>query len=379
MSEKDLQADFVYFHYASPADSSFMYKKIGLNIPTDIFYIDDGIKENFFVPAFEYDYLKKYSKHPGINKLDELSGFGKNYFDSIINFLKQKNKTIKVPPVFPSWLLMKMLKNKIEVEIDNFYFLKSSLYKNIEEIKIIKKTANGAKDCTKYIESVLSTVSIKNKFIYYKGEKLSAKLLANMIGVFLLNRNIKSEFTTVACGEFSYYPHCQIDHFLRQGKPIIIDLGVRDIDNGYYVDVSRTYCIGKPENDKFVNLYETIKNVKSGLEDGACPGRLISEVYREAASLMSEHGIKITKSNLNSSSDLICHHSLGHGVGRDLHELPIIDENATVNFEKNMVIAIEPGAYIKGCGGIRIEDTYLITEKGAENLTAGKYNFLIKK
>jgi len=376
----DSHKNIIYFHYASPANSSFMYKKLGLNIPTNIFYINDGEEEVFYVPFFEYDYLKKYSKNPSIKSISELAGFKKNYFDAIINFLKEKRKVIKIPALFPAWLLVKMLKNEVNVEVDNFYFLKPLLHKSIEEIKMIRKTADGVKDCIEYVENVFSSVVCKNKFIYYKRKKLSAKLLSDMIGTFLLNRNIKSEFITVACGEFSYYPHCQINHFLQPNKPIIIDLGVRDIDNGYYVDVSRTYCIGKPENDKFINLYETIKNVKSRLEDSACPGKLIAGAYREAANLMSEQGIKMSKSNLISNdNDLICHHSLGHGVGYDLHELPIIDANAMVNFEKNMVIAIEPGAYVKDYGGIRIEDTYLITEKGAENLTFGKYNFIINK
>lgn len=371
--------DCVYFHYANSLSSSFMYKKLGCSVPTDIFYIADKTGEYFYVPVFEYGYLKKYSKQVGIKNINELPGFESNHFNAVIDFLKEKRKTIKVPAFFPAWLLVKMLKSGIDVKVEDFYFFQPLLHKNAEEINMIRKTANGVKDCFNDIENIFSTTTNKNNFIYYKNKKLSTKLLSGMIEAFLIERNIKCEFTIVACGKYSYYPHCQINHFLKPNKPIIVDLGAKDIDNGYYVDVSRTYCIGKPEYDKFISLYDCIKKIKLRLEKNAYPGKLIAAAYNKAASLMFEQGIKITRNNLSASGDnnFICHHSLGHGVGRDLHQLPIIDANATVNFEKNMILAIEPGAYIEGRGGVRIEDTYLITEKGAENLTNGKYKFLI--
>lgn len=374
-----IKKECVYFHYANTVNSPFMYKKLGLNIPTSIFYISDKTGEYFYVPFFEYDYLKKYSKHPGLKNINELKRFKNNYFEAMVDFLKEKGKTIIVPALFPAWLLVKMLKMGIKVKVEDFYFFQPLLHKSEEEIKMIRKTAKGVRDCFNYIENVLAETISKNNFIYYKGKKLSAKSLSGIINSFLLSRNIKCEFSTVACGEYAYYSHCQIDHFLEPKKTIIIDLGAKDANNGYYVDVSRTYCLGKPGCEKFIDLYDCIKKAKSKLEEKAFPGKLISMAYGETASIMSEQGIKITTKGplVNDNAIPICHHSLGHGIGREIHQLPIINENATISFEKNMVLAFEPGAYIKGCGGIRIEDTYLITENGAENLTRGKYNFLI--
>lgn len=376
-----IKKECVYFHYASTINSSFMYKKLGLNIPTNIFYIGDETGEYFYVPVFEYDYLKKYSRHPGIRNINELKGFENNYFNAVTDFLKQKKKTIIVPAFFPAWLLEKMLKRGINVEVKDFYFFQPLLNKSAKEIEMIRKTAKGVRDCFDYIENVLAETTSQNNFIYYKGKKLSSKLLSNMIGLFLLSRNIKCEILIVAYGKYAYYPHCQINHFLEPKKTIIVDLGAMDTDNGYYVDVSRTYCIGKPESEKFIDLYNCVKKAKSKLKEKAFPGKLISTAYSEAVSVMSEQGIKIARNSLPFKDDTIsiCHHSLGHGVGRELHQLPIIDENAVVGFEKNMVLAFELGAYMKGYGGVRIEDTYLITENGVENLTRGKYNFLINQ
>jgi len=371
----------IYFHYGSPLNSSFMRKKSGLNTPTNIFYIDDGEKEILYVPLFEYDYFKKYSKHPCIKCINDISKFNSNYFISIIEFLKQSNMTVIISSLLPTWLFMKMLEKRINVEVDEFYFLKSLLYKNSDELKIIKKNANLTKICFEYIEDILASTVYKKKYIYYRDKKLSSKILSNIIKEFFIKRNLKVEFIVVACGKFSYYPHCQINHFLQPNKPIIIDLAVRDIDNGYYVDVSRTYfIIGKPECNKFINLYEDINNIKKKLEKSIYPGKLISKFYIEAVDLMIEKGIRIAKDNsCFVGNNLICHHSLGHGIGLDLHQPPLIDEKTNVIFENNMTIAIEPGAYLKNYGGVRIEDTYFVNENGVENLTAGGYKFLIKK
>ena len=380
-SIKNIKKEHVYFHYANTMDSPFMYKKLGLNIPTNIFYIDDEMGEYFYIPEFEYNYFKKYSKHVGIKNINELNRVENNYFEAIFDFLKRKKKIIIVPAFFPAWLLAKMLKYGLEVKVADYYFFQSLLYKNKEEIKIIRRTAKGVRDCFNYIEKVLAGTTIRNNFIYYESKKLSSKSLSNLIELFLLNKNLRSVFSIIACGEYAYYPHCQVDHFLKPKKTIIIDLGVKDVDNGYCVDVSRTYCLGKPEYMKFIDLYNCVKKAKFELEKMAFPGKLISTAYNKAIRVMSKQGIKIARNSSpnNVVGIPICHHSLGHGIGRELHQLPIINENATVNFEKNMVLAFEPGAYIRGRGGIRIEDTYLITENGAENLTYGKYKLLINK
>lgn len=372
--------NLIYFHYARPMDSPFIYKKIGLNIPTGVFYVADGASECFFVPALEYDYLKKYSKHKIIKNIKDISGSENNYFNAVIDFLKEKRGKIVVPALFPAWLFEKMIKNGIDVTVKESYFFQSVLHKDAEEIKTIRAVADGVKKCFKYVKNILSETEIRNNFIYYKGKRLSSSKLAEVIRLFLLERGIECNSPVIACGEYAYYPHCQVNHFFQVKEPIIIDLVARSLESGYCVDVSRTFCIGSPKFIKFLELYDCIIRAKSELEQNALPGKLISSAHNSSVKIMSACGIKMARGGVAAgyNSAPICYHSLGHGIGREVHQLPIIDERADVVFEKGMVLAFEPGAYVKGRGGVRVEDTYLITEKGAENLTSGSYNFLIK-
>jgi len=361
----------IYLHYANTLNSSFLYKKLGLNFPTNIFYIKDGEDEYFYVPFFEFDYLKKFSKNKNIKSLSELQGSNNNYFNAIINFLKRKNKAIIVPAFFPSWLFDKMTKNDLQVLIGDAYFFRTLLIKDESELGMIRETAESLKECFAYIKDILDRTAVNKGQLYFEKKILSSKSLSEIINIFLAARNIKCELPIIACGEFAYYPHCQKEHFLVANKPIIVDLGVSNNENGYYVDSSKTYFVGAPKYKKFIKLYNDITEVKSLLEENMKVGKLISEAYAKAVKMMSRRGIEIIRDKIPTRKhpDAICHHSLGHGVGRNLHQLPIVDKNAHVEFEENMVIAIEPGAYIKGIGGLRIEDTYLITKNGNVNLT----------
>ncbi|MDD5639378.1 MAG: M24 family metallopeptidase [Candidatus Pacebacteria bacterium] len=365
----------IYFNYASPTSSSFMYREIGLDIPTNIFYVNYKGVSSFYVPFFEYEYLKKYANNSTtIKNIDELLIFGDNYFDAIINFLKQMNKgVVKVPGLFPSWFLIKMIKAGLDVKIEDFNFIYPLIKKNSMEIRAMKKTGSVVKASFANIENILNSATVINGCIYYKNKKLSSEGLSRIIELFFLEKNIRCGFVVVSCGKYSYYPHCKVNHLLRANETIIIDLAVRGAD-GYYIDATRTYCVGEPYYHDFINLYRNIKEVKREIEKDMQPGKIISKVYEKTMDMMSKVGIKDSGDNC-----LVCHHSIGHGIGRDLHQLPVIDSKAKISFEKNMVIAIEPGAYIKDLGGIRIEDTYLITNNGIDNLTFGRYKFLINK
>ena len=151
------------------------------------------------------------------------------------------------------------------------------------------------------------------------------------------------------------------DKEIEMGDPITIDFGCKY--KGYCSDMTRTIFAGYvPEYIKPVyelvlnNQLETTKSLKEGANI-----RTISKVVEGAFKL--------------NGFDLI--HSLGHGVGLDIHELPYINSKVDMNLKEKMVITNEPGIYIPNRFGVRIEDTILITKFGAESLTKSERNYVV--
>ncbi len=168
--------------------------------------------------------------------------------------------------------------------------------------------------------------------------------------------------TIVASGTNSSKPHAvPTDKLIEQGDPIVIDMGCKY--QGYCSDMTRTVFAGTiPEYIKPVYdlVLKNQKLVQNDLIDGA---------NLKFISKMVENDFRLNR------YDLI--HSIGHGVGLEVHELPYYSLKNDSIVKENMVLANEPGIYIPNHFGVRIEDTILITKSGNESLTKSDKNYVI--
>ena len=175
--------------------------------------------------------------------------------------------------------------------------------------------------------------------------------------------------TIVACGPGGAQPHAvPTDRPVRAGEPLLIDFGCR-VD-GYCSDTTRTFCIGEPD-PKLVELYNIVRRAQDAgfkaLADGVRRGR---DVDAAARAVIEEAGYGEQY-----------FHSLGHGVGLAIHELPVTaklriqtpEADAEMakreQLEPDTVITNEPGIYIPGWGGVRLEDMVLVGDDGFEIMT----------
>ncbi len=163
----------------------------------------------------------------------------------------------------------------------------------------------------------------------------------------------------VAFGEHGAYPHYHSDGTpLAKGDAVLMDLGFQ-ID-GYQSDMTRVVFFGTPAPE-MKKIYGIVKQAMDAALSILKPGVTAGELDRAARSLIQEAGY----------GEAFCH-SLGHGVGLEVHEHPILrdtDPYKDVAMEKGMIITIEPGIYLPGVGGVRLEDTLVVTGSGWESLT----------
>lgn len=190
-------------------------------------------------------------------------------------------------------------------------------------------------------------------------EGMTEKEVANLISCKIIQTGgeCNSFDPIVASGPNGAYPHhSPTDRLIRNGDFVTIDIGCKY--NGYCSDLTRTFAIGKPKSDELIKAYDVVlKSNKTGIK-------------KAKAGITGEKLDKYCR-------DIICGtefknyfvHSTGHGVGIDVHELPIVSQSYKSVLPTNSIVTIEPGIYIPNVGGIRIEDMILITEEGCEVLT----------
>ena len=162
----------------------------------------------------------------------------------------------------------------------------------------------------------------------------------------------------IACGPNGARPHAKAgDAPLVAGEPIVIDMGARV--KGYNSDLTRTVCLGRPNDpDRFWLVYNTVLAAQVAAEATIRPGMNGQDVDAVARNLIAEAGY----------GDYFGH-GLGHGVGLAVHEEPRLSRITPSLLARGHLVTVEPGIYLPGWGGVRIEDVALVTEDGVEILT----------
>ena len=235
------------------------------------------------------------------------------------------------------------------VETENI-IEKQRMIKDEEEIREMQKAAEITDECFSYI-------------LTYIKSGMTEKQIADEIEKYYKQNAEGTSFETiVASGENSSKPHAvPTDRKIQDIDIITIDMGCKV--NGYCSDMTRTFFVGSvPEEVKPIydlvlkNQAQTIEQMKDGENT-----RLLTK--------MVENDFKL------NGYDLI--HSLGHGVGLEIHEAPYINYKSDLPLKENMVVTNEPGIYIPGKFGVRIEDTVQITKFGCISLTKSEKNYII--
>ncbi len=164
--------------------------------------------------------------------------------------------------------------------------------------------------------------------------------------------------TIVASGKNSSMPHAvPTDKVIEEGDFVTMDFGC--IYKGYCSDMTRTVYMGDELTEKQLEVYTTVLNAQKEALKAIKPGVVCSDVDKIARDYIADAGY-----------GEYFGHGLGHGVGLYIHEEPRFSRTCDVVLEPGMVLSVEPGIYLPGEFGVRIEDLIVVTEDGYENLTA---------
>ncbi len=194
---------------------------------------------------------------------------------------------------------------------------------------------------------------------------LTEKELALDLEMFLLKEGAeKTAFTfIVASGTRGALPHgTATEKVISEGDMVTLDFGA--VYERYATDMTRTFALGS-KDQRLREIYDIVYRAQRKASAAVKPGLICSEVDAVARDLITEAGYG---DNFG--------HGLGHGVGLETHEKPVLNHRSKTVLEAGMVITVEPGIYLPGLGGVRIEDMLVVTEDGAETLTGSPRNFI---
>ena len=225
--------------------------------------------------------------------------------------------------------------------------------KDADEIAKHKKAAQITDQVFQYALKVtkpgMSEIDLVTELTYYMSKEFKANKAFDYI---------------VASGTNGSMPHAvPTTKLIEQGDMVTLDFGAEY--DGYKADMTRTYAVGKPA-DKLVEIYHIVQEAQRLASEALKPGVSCKAIDAVARDYIAQKGYGSCFG-----------HGLGHGVGLQIHEQPRLSLLSTAVLEPGMIVTVEPGIYLPGIGGVRIEDTCLITENGWESLFTSDKSLII--
>ncbi len=340
MAEKKIDL-IISAHFSIP-DPNLVYLsgiKKGTFEGSSLFLWKNG-KRVFFTSRLEESLAKKQLNCPVIT-YGKTNKKASQIIKEIVGRARQIGIDKSGLGVYDFEFLKRILKGKkfldVGKELSNIRSVKTN-----EEIKTISKACRISSNVAEEIPDIVK-IGMTEKQVAAEMEKRMKEYGGDEIAF----------PTIVASGPNSAIPHSIAgDRKIRKGDFVVADFGCK-IDN-YCSDITRTFVIGKP-SEKQIKIYNACYEAQTKCVDMVKEGAKINSICETAEEITSKHAKSI--------------HSLGHGLGIRVHEAPGIGSYNKNLLKAGMVITIEPGVYINGFGGVRIEDDVLVTKTGCKILT----------
>lgn len=329
-----------------------------------VVFLDLGRTRYLVVPALELGRAQQETNRVRVVTPEQLPLTGKqrrSLSGWALGVLRQAGvRHVCVSPFFPLALADRLRKSKIRITVSHGPVYPRRAIKTADELKCIRASQRAAVAAMKAAIDVLSRSRISaSGFLMQGRNKLTSEQVRVVIETTLLQHNTLARETIVAGGRQGADPHNRGSGPLRAGEPIVIDIFPQHKEHGYWGDITRTVVKGAPRPE-VQKMYAAVKAAQANALSRLRPGVKGSAVHEGVAKLLAGRGFTTTVSDKVAEGFF---HSTGHGVGLDIHEAPSVSTRGGA-LRAGHVVTIEPGLYYPALGGVRIEDTVVITKTG---------------
>lgn len=264
-----------------------------------------------------------------------------------------------VPPGFPV-ALARALEERETVLIDTrgtVACMRS--VKTNDEINHISIVQQAVEEAMSQAIHLIKNAEIRNGILWSGDTPLTSERVKFAIHTSLLASGCTAHDTIVACGEETSMPHCTGSGPLQSNQPIVIDIFPQSETTGYHADMTRTVSKGRP-SESVCELYEAVACAQALGEESIIAGVSGASCYQVVRDYFDEAGFRTDTEGFT--------HSLGHGIGLEVHEKPSLSPVGE-QLASGQVVTVEPGLYYRGIGGVRIENLGVVSDTGFRCLT----------
>ncbi|MCE5337334.1 MAG: Xaa-Pro peptidase family protein [Methanomicrobiaceae archaeon] len=231
--------------------------------------------------------------------------------------------------------------------------------KTPEEIARIRSVQRATEAAMERGIALIRASAPRAGVLYRDGKPLTSEAVRAEMHTSLLAHGCRGTDTIVSCGPDTALPHSPGLGPLREDEPIVIDIYPQDELTGYHADMTRTVVKGEP-SPAIREMYDAVRDAKALGASMVRAGAVGADLYRAVVEFFRDRGYE------SDTRGFI--HSLGHGVGLEVHEEPSLGPQGGALVAGN-VVTIEPGLYYPGTGGVRLEDMGAVTETGFDRFT----------
>lgn len=317
-------------------------------LPVDSLGLDELVAEGLGWSAVELEIARRACEHVGITNA-------------------------AVPATFPLELADHLRANGVEVGVDRELFETRRRAKNDTELAGIRRAQRACEAALDAARELMRRAASNGGGLEVDGEPLTSERIKSVIERVFSEHGVEGSDMIVSHGPQSAVGHNEGSGQIQPDEPIVFDLFPKDRQTGCYADMTRTYVIGTPSDE----LQEWHRLVKDALERSTAavkPGESGRALFDIACDIFESAGYKTQRTK--EPGEVLeegFFHSLGHGVGLEVHELPSMGRMGE-DLIPGDVITIEPGLYRPGFGGLRLEDLVVVTNDGYEVITNYPYD-----
>ena len=279
-----------------------------------------------------------------------------------------------VPPAFPLEIADALRESGVQVGADRELFAQRRRVKTGPQLEGVRRAQRAAEAGMAAARDLLRRARPEHGILAVDGEPLTSERVKLELERVFSQHECSADEMIVSHGPQSAIGHHMGEGPISPGEPVIIDIWPRDRESGCYADMTRTFVVGEPPPEiaewhglVLESLQRSMAEMRPGAQDKHV-NDVASEVFERAGhktARSKEPGKPLGEGFYNG---------LGHGVGLEVHEEPVLGILAKDELVAGDVITVEPGLYRPDIGGVRLEDLVLVTENGIENLTNFPYD-----